>query len=97
MAVSPKGALGSTQLMPATAQEMARKLGLPYRPDLLRSNDPHALQYQQSLAAAYLNEGYQRTGSLRGALRYYNGGPNFARKPETNAYADAVLSRLGGM
>lgn len=96
-AVSPKGALGSTQMLPATAQEMARKLGLPFRPDLLRSNDPRALQYQQRLGRAYFEEGLQRTGNVRDALRYYHGGPNRSMwGPKTNAYADSILSRLGG-
>ena len=98
MAVSPAGALGSTQLMPATAQEMAAKAGLPFRPDLLRSNAPDAKQYQRQLAAAYLQEGLHRTGNLRDALRYYHGGPDRSMwGPKTNAYADAILSRLGGM
>lgn len=98
MAVSPKGALGSTQMLPATAQEMAAKVGLPYRPDLLQSNDPQAVQYQHALGQAYLQEGFSKTGNLRDALRYYHGGPNRSMwGPKTNAYADAVLSRMGGM
>ena len=97
-AVSPAGALGSTQLMPGTAREMAAKIGVPFRADLLQSNDPSALDYQQQLGRAYLLEGYQRTGNLRDALRYYHGGPNRALwGPKTNAYANAVLGRLGGM
>lgn len=96
-AVSPKGALGSTQMLPATAQQMAAKIGVPYRPDLLQSNDPQAIQYQQALGAAYLNEGFAKTGNLRDALRYYHGGPNRQMwGPKTNAYADAVMGRLGG-
>jgi soluble lytic murein transglycosylase-like protein len=96
-ALSPKGALGSTQLMPATAKEMSVKLGLPFRPDFLRSNDPKALQYQRALATAYLQEGLAKTGNLTDALHYYHGGPDRAQwGPKTNAYADAVLSRLGG-
>lgn len=84
-------------MMPATAQEMASKLGLPYRPDLLQSNDPAALDYQRRLGAAYLEQGLQATGNIRDALRYYHGGPNPAMwGPKTNAYADAILSRLGG-
>jgi soluble lytic murein transglycosylase len=94
---SNQGALGSTQLEPGTAQEMASKLGVPFRPDLLQSNDPAALQYQQALGRAYLSEGLQKTGNLRDALRYYHGGPNRAEwGPKTNAYADAVLSRMRG-
>jgi soluble lytic murein transglycosylase len=97
MAVSPAGALGSTQMLPATAQEMAAKIGLPFRPDLLRSNDPQALQYQQQLGRAYYEEGLAKTGNVRDALRYYHGGPNRALwGPKTNAYADAVLSRVRG-
>ena len=97
MAVSPAGALGSTQMLPGTAKEMAAKTGLPFAPSLLRSNDPAALDYQRRLGAAYLQEGLEKTGNVRDALRYYHGGPN--RKmwgPKTNAYADAILGRLGG-
>lgn len=89
--------MGSTQMLPATAQEMAGKLGLPFRPDLLRSNDPAALDYQRRLGAAYLHQGLEATGNVRDALRYYHGGPNRSMwGPKTNAYADAVLARFGG-
>lgn len=95
-AISPAGALGSTQMLPATAKEMASKIGVPFRPDLLQSNDPAALEYQRQLGAAYLQEGLRKTGNLRDALRYYHGGPNRSMwGPKTNAYADAVLNRLG--
>jgi soluble lytic murein transglycosylase len=84
-------------MLPDTAREMAAKLGLPFRPDLLRSNDPAALDYQRRLGAAYLQEGMARTGNIRDALRYYHGGPNRAIwGPKTNAYADSILSRLRG-
>lgn len=97
-AVSSAGALGSTQMLPATANEMARKLGLPFRPDLLHSSDPTALQYQHVLGQAYLEEGYAKTGNTRDALRYYHGGPNRSMwGPKTNAYADSVLRRSGGL
>lgn len=95
-AVSPKGALGSTQLLPATAKEMAAKIGLSFNPRMLQSNDPAALRYQRELAKAYLQEGYGKTGNLADALRYYHGGPNRAEwGPLTQAYAANVLSRLG--
>lgn len=97
-AVSPAGALGSTQMLPGTAKEMAAKIGVPFQPEMLQSNDPNALQYQHALGQAYLQEGYAKTGNLRDALRYYHGGPNRANwGPKTNAYADAVMSRMGGM
>lgn len=96
-ALSPAGALGSTQLMPGTAKQMAAKRGLAFVPSMLRSSDPKALKYQRSLAEAYFAEGLQKTGNLRDALRYYHGGPDTAQwGPKTNAYADAVLARLGG-
>lgn len=95
-AVSPKGALGSTQLLPDTAREMASKLGLAFRPDMLRSNDRTALAYQRQLAKAYLQQGYSATGNLTDALRYYHGGPNRSMwGPLTDAYAQNVLARLG--
>jgi soluble lytic murein transglycosylase-like protein len=95
-AVSSAGALGSTQMLPATAKEMASKIGVPFRPDLLSSNDPAALDYQRQLGAAYLQEGLQKTGNLRDALRYYHGGPNRSMwGPKTDAYANAVMGRLG--
>ena len=90
-------ALGSTQMLPDTAREMAGKLRLPYRPDLLQSNKPEALAYQRRLGEAYLEEGLAKTGNLRDALHYYHGGPNRSLwGPKTRSYANAVLSRLGG-
>lgn len=76
---------------------MARKLGLPWRPDLMTGTDATAAQYQRALGEAYLQEAMSATGgNLRDALRYYHGGPNRRQwGPKTNAYADSVLSRLG--
>jgi len=89
--------LGLTQMLPATAQEMARKLGVPWRPDLLTARDPAGAAYQRKLGEAYFNEGLQKTGNPRDALRYCHGGPNRQLwGPKTNAYADAVLARAGG-
>jgi soluble lytic murein transglycosylase-like protein len=96
MAVSSKGALGSTQLMPGTAREMATRVGLPFRPDMLHSSDPTALKYQRRLAAAYLQEGLEKTGNLADALHYYHGGPDRSQwGPKTRTYATSVLGRLG--
>jgi hypothetical protein len=89
-------ALGSTQMLPATAKGVAAKLGVAWRPDLLQSNDRNALAYQRSLASAYLQEGLEKTGNLTDALHYYHGGPDRALwGPKTQAYAKAVLGRLG--
>lgn len=88
-------ALGSTQLLPATARGVAQSLGVPYREDLLTSATPEGAAYQKVLGSGYLQEGLKKTGNMRDALRYYHGGPNRDLwGPKTNAYADSVLSRM---
>lgn len=94
-------ALGSTQMLPATAQAMAQKLGLPWRPELLVGNTREELDYQNQLGRAYFDEGLQRYGGdPYKAAMYYHGGPNEAEwGPKTRAHADAVMAkfqRLGG-
>lgn len=81
-AVSPQGALGVAQLLPATAK------GLGVDP-----NDP-----AQAIdgAARYLKEGMDKTGSLDGGLKYYHGGPNQnIWGPKTQAYAGLVQNAAG--
>lgn len=100
-AIGPKTkygrALGSTQMLPATAREMALKLGLPFRPDLLTAPTDEGRQYQRQLGEAYLQEGLEKTGNVRDALRYYHGGPNRAQwGAKTNSYAERVMSLAGG-
>lgn len=100
MAVGPQTqygrAIGSTQMLPKTAHEMARKVGLPFRPDLLKSNTPEGLAYQRKLGEAYLQEGLEKTGNLRDALHYYHGGPDRSLwGPKTRSYANSILARLG--
>jgi soluble lytic murein transglycosylase-like protein len=88
-------AVGSMQLLPSTAQEMARNLGLPWQPQLMTGTTPEAADYQRRLGEAYLQEGLRKTGNPRDALRYYHGGPNRALwGPKTNAYASSILERL---
>lgn len=94
-AVGGSGELGSTQLMPPTAQAMAAKAGLPYLPDMLKSNAPQAKSYQRALGMAYLREGYGKTGNMFDALRYYNGGPGYLNKASTVEYAKSVLAKAG--
>jgi soluble lytic murein transglycosylase-like protein len=84
------------QTLPSTAQEMAGKLGMPWRPDLLTAQTPEAANYQRQLGQAYLQEGYNKTGNWRDAFRYYYGGPNRSMwGPKTNAYADDAMRRMG--
>jgi hypothetical protein len=90
-------AQGLTQMLPATAEAVAKKLGVPWRPDLMTGTSKAAADYQRALGQAYLEEGYGATGNIRDALHYYHGGPN--RRlwgPKTRGYADKVISRLGG-
>ncbi len=87
---------GMTQMLPATAREMAGKLGMPWRPELMRGKSPEAARYQLALGKAYFDQGLRETGNARDALHYYHGGPD--RKlwgPKTRRYADQVLARTG--
>lgn len=87
---------GMTQMLPATAQEMAVKLGIPWRPEMMTAKTPEAAAYQLRLGKAYFDEGLRKTGNVRDALHYYHGGPNrgiWGRK--TRRYADQVLARAG--
>jgi soluble lytic murein transglycosylase-like protein len=90
-------AKGNMQLLDGTAQGMAAKLGVDWRPDLMRATTPEAAQYQRALGNAYYQEGLEKTGNHYDAARYYHGGPD--RRlwgPKTNAYAQAVVARMSG-
>ncbi len=90
-------AQGLTQMLPATAQAMAQKVGVPWRPELMTATSPEAAAYQKQLGLAYLNEGMEKYGGdLRKALMYYHGGPDeglWGRK--TRGYAEAILRNSG--
>lgn len=76
-AVSSSGARGLMQLMPGTAEEMAKKLGLAYSPAKLTA-DP---VYNTALGATYLDAQLARyEGSLLLAAAAYNAGPGNANK-----------------
>jgi len=87
-AVSPKGAVGVMQLMPATA----RAMGV----------DPRDSAANLEGGAAYLAQMLRTfNGDLTLALAAYNAGPDAVRQyagvppfPETKAYIDAILNRL---
>ena len=87
MAVSSKGAIGLTQLMPSTAKE----LGV----------DPNNMMQNLTGGARYLKQQLGAFPSVDLALAAYNAGPNRVRElgaipniPETQNYVKSVLSRV---
>jgi len=88
-AISRSGARGLMQLMPATAKETARKVGLPYSSTRLTS-DP---AYNALLGSTYLAAQLDRyNGSLILAAAAYNGGAGNVNK-WLKAYGDPRSSR----
>jgi soluble lytic murein transglycosylase len=72
-AVSGAGALGLLQLMPATAQQLAKKAGLPFSQGRLTSD----AGYNATLGAAFVGEQLGRfEGSYVLTFAAYNAGPN---------------------
>ena len=90
------GAMGVGQVMPATTAALAKRLGLPYRPDLMAGTSPEARQYQNAITDAALKEAWGAgNGNLDTAAMYYHGGSN--RKiwgPKTQKYARDVRGRI---
>lgn len=92
------GALGLGQIMPDTAKALSRKLGLPYRPDLLSGDRKQARDYQDVLTDAAVKEAWQYGGAGKDpqtSAQYYFAGPN--KKgwgPKTRHYGQQVLGRI---
>jgi len=81
------GARGLMQLMPATAKEVAGKLGRPHNPSRLFDPD-----YSVLLGSTYFRETLDRfDGNVELALAGYNGGPNRIRRLWREAGPDAEL------
>lgn len=102
-AVSSKGAMGVMQLMPATAQQVAQELNLPYDPKLLTADTPEGKEYNRQLGSKYLADMCERYGGNQTlAVAAYNAGPGNVDKwvktigdPRTGqvtneAFADAI-------
>lgn len=71
-AVSPKGAIGVMQLMPGTAQEVAKELGVPYDEEKLKGDK----SYNQAMGTKYLRNMLARYGGNQTlAVAAYNAGP----------------------
>lgn len=70
-AVSPKGAIGRAQIMPATGPEAARLAGLPWDPERLKNGGA----YNEALGQAYLKDQLRRyNGDPAKAMAAYNAG-----------------------
>jgi soluble lytic murein transglycosylase len=83
-AISSAGARGLMQLMPGTAEETARKVGVDYSQNRLTSD----AAYNALLGSTYLGAQLERYGgSLVLAAAAYNAGPGNANK-WINAYGD---------
>lgn len=70
-AVSPKGAVGVAQLLPATAKEMAQEMGVAWDPIKFRLD----ARYNAALGKAYLSKMQDKYGHDALALMAYNWGP----------------------
>lgn len=91
------GAAGIGQIMPDTARALSQRLGLPYRPDLLRGTSAEARRYQDALTDAAVREAYEYgKGDPRRAAYYYFAGPDQSGwGPKTKRYGEDILRRMG--
>lgn len=81
LAVSPKGAQGVMQVMPATGPKAAMLAGVAWQPERMVSKAPADMKYQKQLGEAYLNDQLKTFGgSVVVALAAYNAGPGAAAK-----------------
>jgi hypothetical protein len=83
--------------MPATAQTLATRLGLPWRPDLMAGTHGDARSYQDAITAAAQDEAWKAGhGDARTAAMYYFGGSDRGKwGAKTHAYGNDILRRMG--
>lgn len=93
------GAMGIGQIMPDTAKALSARLGIPYQPNLLRGTSPQAMQYQDRLTDAALQEAWRAGGgNAEQAARYYFAGPDKSgHGPKTDQYGRDILRRMGSI
>jgi hypothetical protein len=89
--------MGIGQIMPDTARALAKRLGLPYRPDLLAGKDKEAQEYQIALTNEATREAFEYgKGDLGKASAYYFAGPDKSQwGPKTRQYQSDIARRLG--
>jgi len=90
------GALGAYQVMPATGQTLAGRLGLPWRPELMTSATPEGRAYQDQIGRAAVQEAVEASGGDPATMAaYYHGGSDRSKwGPKTQQYAQEVTARL---
>lgn len=88
---------GEGQMLPATAEAMAKKLGVAWQPELMTGKTSEAEAYQKKLSRAYFDEGVDKYGrDAHKVLSHYYAGPNEKLwGPKTQAYAQEVAKRAG--
>jgi soluble lytic murein transglycosylase len=96
-AVSPRGAIGLMQIMPATGSWIAEQMGLPAP----TARDLFDAERNVRFGSWYLRYLLDRFGDVETALRAYNAGPAAAERwrdertdphPETTAFVRRVLA-----
>lgn len=94
--ISPKGAIGTMQLLQGTARDMAKQLGIPFSLQRLMSD----AKYNVQLGTEYLNTMMKRYGGNQTlATAAYNAGPDSVDRwlknigdPRTGAITDAEFA-----
>lgn len=92
-------AYGLTQVLDETGRGVASRLGIEWKPELMRGTSKEAAEYQLKIGRGYFDEGLERyNGDLKSALKFYHGGPNENNwGPKTRRYADEILARVGDL
>lgn len=90
--------MGLGQIMPETARNLSRQLGLPYRPDLLAGTSADARAYQDRLTNAAAREAWNYGGGdARKAAAYYFAGPDRSGwGTKTRRYGNDIVRRMRG-
>lgn len=92
------GALGRYQVMPDTGRNLAKRLGLGWRPDMMKKDDPASQRYQDAIGTAAIQEAVDAGGGdLATTFAYYYGGSDRSKwGPKTRQYTAEMMERVGG-
>lgn len=94
---SETGALGQRQVMPETGKALAARVGVAWRPDLMRSNSELGQKYQKLIGDAALQDSIEfGGGDPELVFAHYYGGPDKRQwGPKTRKYVEDMLERTG--